>query len=163
MKKTILLLSALLLLPACKGKQPEPEVQQIQYGMPKDGQVVDANHGRETSLAYGAMAGVNGTPANGVAQAHSFEDGHYLHTIQLNIEAAPDGSYYEGWISKEGASPVSTGQLTNAMGDVRHSVRFEAQKDFTGYLNVTVTLEKDDGNPAPSDRVAEGVMRVTER
>lgn len=136
--------------------------EQIQYPMPKDGKVEYAGHGNEEWFAYGALTGVEGVNANGVAQSHYFEDGRYLHTTTLNIEPAQDGYFYEGWLVK-GLDVVSTGHLTNNFGDTRHSLRFEKDVDYTGYLNVVITLEPDDGNPAPAGHVAEGKLKVTKR
>ena len=167
MKKSLCLLFTFsLLLVGCNDLRSEREesmnTEQIQFPMPQGGKVEYTGHGNEEWFAYGAMTGVEDVSANGVAQAHRFEDGRYLHTVNLNIEPAPDGYFYEGWIIK-GPSVISTGHLTNNFGDVRHNLRFEADEDYTGHLNVVITLEPDDGNPAPADHVAEGKLKITQR
>ncbi|MCA9371204.1 MAG: anti-sigma factor [Candidatus Peregrinibacteria bacterium] len=165
-KSSILLLAFLLVLTACGDQRSEREenmnTEKIQYPMPQGGKVEYEGHGNEDWFAYGAMTGVGDANANGVTQAHQFDDGRYLHTISLNIEPAPDGYFYEGWLVK-GPSVISTGHLTNPFADVRHNLRFESDTDYTGYLTVVVTLEPDDGNPAPADHVAEGKLKVTKR
>lgn len=166
MKRIFLLLLLPVLLVSCRNlrslRDEGMKTEQIQYPMPQGGEVLYEGHGKEKWFAYGAMSGADGTAANGVALAHRFEDNRYLHTIQLNILPPEDGFFYEGWIQK-GDSVVSTGHLSNHFGDSRHGLRFEADEDYTGYLNVLVTLEKDDGNPAPGKPVANGLMKVTQR
>jgi hypothetical protein len=109
------------------------------------------------------MTEVGELRANGVTQAHQFVDGYYLHTVTLNIEPAEEGYFYEGWIIK-GKNVVSTGHLSNYFGDSRHSLRFtEENKDYTRHTKVIITLEPDDGDPAPAQHVAEGELRVTKR
>jgi len=167
MKRFLLLLCLpLLLLTACKNLRSSHEevlkIEQIQYPMPQGGEVVYEGHGKESWFAYSAITGVGDTHANGVVEAHRFEDGRYLHTIQINILPPKDGYFYEGWI-KKGADVISTGHLVNHFGDARHALRFEADKDYTSYLDVLVTLEKDDGNTAPGKVVAKGTMKVTVR
>lgn len=156
----------LLLLSGCKNLRSERtevlKTEEIQYPLPQGGKVEYQGHGAEQWFAYGAVAGIEGHQANGVAQAHRFEDGRYLHTVQLNVKPAEDGYFYEGWII-QGDDVVSSGHLSNYFGDARHNLRFEADEDYTGYLKVIITLEPDDGNPAPADHVAEGLMKVTER
>lgn len=131
--------------------------------MPKGGEVVDERRGKELWLAVGAMNGVNSHPANGVAISHYFEDGTYLHTMDLNVELPKDGFFYEGWLVREGEDPVSTGHLRSLFGDVRHRMEFEVDRDLRDRMNVVVTLERDDGDPAPAEHVAEGMMVVRER
>lgn len=166
MKNTILLLSAsLIILTGCGDKRSSrsevQDPQEIQYAMPQ-GKMHFEGHGDEQWFAYTAITGTDDTRANGVAQSHMFEDGQFLHSINLNIEAAEDGYFYEGWIVN-GPSVISTGHLSNYFSDSRHSLKFESTNDFTKNLHVIVTLERDDGNPAPDVHVAEGVLRVTDR
>lgn len=166
MKRTFLLLLLPALLVSCRNLQifrdESIKTEQIQYPMPQDGEVLYEGHGKEKWFAYGAMSGMEGTAANGVALAHRFEDNRYLHTIQLNILPPEDGFFYEGWL-QNGDNLVSTGHLSNHFGDSRHGLRFEADEDYAEYLNVIVTLEKDDGNPSPGTHVAKGLLKVTQR
>jgi hypothetical protein len=166
MKKTTLLLVSILLLAGCGERSERNEdldTEKIQYPIPQGGKIEYDKHGEETWFAYGAMTEVGEYRANGVTQAHQFEDGYYLHTITLNVEPAADGYFYEGWIVK-GPSVISTGHLSNYFGDSRHSLRFtEDSADYTGHTKVIITLEPDDGNPAPAEHVAEGDLKVTVR
>ena len=166
MKKTLAITAiGILLLTGCNRLglgRGELDTEKIQYGMPQDGEVKYGEHGKETWFAYGALSGTEGVPANGVAQSHLFEDGRYLNTLQLNIAVAKEGTFYEGWLVK-GTERVTLGHLSNAFGDARHGLRFEADNDYSQYLNIEVTLEKDDGNTAPAALVAEGKLKPTKR
>ena len=166
MKNLSLLLVSILLLAGCgddRSKRDENlDTEQIQYPIPTGGKIEYDKHGEEISFSYGAMNEVGDFRANGVTQAHLFEDGYYLHTVTLNIEPAEDGYFYEGWIVK-GPSVISTGQLSNYFGDSRHSLRFTSQTDYSDHTKVVITLEPDDGDPAPASHVAEGELKVTNR
>lgn len=166
MKKTTLLLVSVLLLTGCGDKRSERnedlDTEKIQYPMPIGGKIEYDKHGAETWFAYGSMKEVGEFRANGVTQAHQFEDGYYLHTVTLNIEPAADGYFYEGWIVK-GPSVISTGHLSNYFSDARHSLRFTSNEDYTGHTKVVITLEPDDGDPAPAAHLAQGELKVTKR
>lgn len=162
MKKSLLSIIGITLIFTACGKEKDISMEEVRYAIPPTGEIEYQGHGKEVWFAIGAMSGIVPTPANGVAQAHRFEDGLFLHTIQLNIAIPEDGYFYEGWLEKDGKK-VSTGHLTNPFGDVRHNLCFESDDDFTDQLEVYVTLERDDGNPAPGTVVAEGKMKVTER
>ena len=82
---------------------------------------VTSQHGKELWLSVVPLTGVGGINANGAAQAHYFEDGVFVLLLQLNIDPAPKGSLYTGWLLKQdGTDPKSLGMLVNPSGDVRH-------------------------------------------
>ena len=137
--------------------------QVLQQVLPGQGPVTTSDHGKEFWFALTAMEGAHGAIANGVAQAHYMEDGTFIHTIQLNIERAPDGSFYEGWLSKAGSDPIPTGHFRTPFGDVRHQLKYIGKDDLRSYTTVLVTLEEDDGNPSASESVAEGVLKDIKR
>jgi len=166
MKKTLLLLPiGFLALTGCGDNRStrieSSETQEIQYALPQ-GKMHFDGHGDEKWFAYSALSGVGEYKANGVTQSHLFDDGYFLHTANINIELAEDGYFYEGWLVK-GSDVVSTGHLSNYFGDVRHAVRFESETDYTDYTKVVITLEPDDGNPAPAVHVAEATLKHVER
>ncbi|TSD00032.1 MAG: hypothetical protein Greene101449_392 [Candidatus Peregrinibacteria bacterium Greene1014_49] len=172
-------LIALLLLPAC-GKDDETKdpkagtgvtieenlgIQVITQPMPVNGKVELPGHGKEEWFAYGAMAGTEWTPANGVVTGHVFTDDTTVVAMQFNVQPAIEGTYYEAWIQspKTGAS-LSMGQLINGQGDSRHGLRFESPEDLRAYTDVRVTLETDDGNADASTMIiATGELKPTKR
>lgn len=167
-----LCLLGLLILPlgGCRrdtvevGKEETLGSESFKVIMPKHGEVSDPEHGKGIWFAIGPVTGVEGTPANGVVQAHFFEDGTFLLGLQINIEKPKDGFFYEGWL--EGVDPgkrVSVGHLQSTFGDVRHHLRFKDALDLRPYRKVLVTLEVDDGNPDPGERVAEAVLQARQR
>lgn len=175
MRLTLTLFSMIVLLSSCVPQKPKSETSvkvEDSYGtelfnqaMPSGGKVSDETHGDEVWFAYGAASGIGGTAANGVLMAHRFADGTYVHTAQVNIALEPEGSFYEGWLMHpKTRDVVSTGHLTSHFGDVRHFLKFETDRDLREYTSVQITLEEDDGNPAPSEiQVAGGVLKVTQR
>lgn len=167
MKKSLLLIaSSLVLLTACGSKGPTVEsvpqsVQEITIPMPHKGEIAHPTGGLEKWFAITPMSGVGDTPANGVAQAHYFEKGLYLHTMQVNIAPAEAGYFYEAWVS-DGTNTVSLGHLSNNFGDARHSIQFESDQDLRTYLSVKVTKQKD-GTAAMGPIVAEGTLKDSTR
>lgn len=155
---------SLLLVSCGKGIDTEAPIgiEEHQRAMPGK-EVVDTKHGKEIWFAVGVMDGVVGTPANGVAQAHVFEDGTSLITLQLNIGIPEDGFFYEAWLERWSLDPLPLGHLRSVTSDVRHQRIFESPEDLQTFTNVFVTREADDGNADPGVRVAEGVLKERER
>lgn len=188
MKKYYLPLICVLLFTACGGSDTEDEATQAtetgaavklntdddeksigtkkyRMALPEGGEdkYTDIDHGKETWFAISAITGINEVNANGVTSSHYFSDGTYRHGMQLNIEHAEDGYFYEGWIVAPGEDPISTGHLRSHFGDSRHFLNFESDEDLREYLKVVVTLEPDDGDPSPAGHIAEATLKVTER
>ncbi len=148
-----------------KVEEPPIGVEAYKYLMPDGGIVVHPVHGKEEWFAYGAMAGEDGTPANGVVQSYRYEDDSSSVSMQLNIAPAGEGTFYEAWIGGgDSADSISMGHLVNHFGDARHQLSFEMEHDLSAKLTVTVTLEHDDGDPQASENlVAGGVLKPTKR
>ncbi|MDD5751534.1 MAG: hypothetical protein PHS73_03370 [Candidatus Peribacteraceae bacterium] len=159
-----------LLLAGCggtedpSGKTETGSVATFRYNMPAGGVIIDAEKGKETWFAYGAVAGTEGIPANGLAKSHRFENGQYLHTLQVNIGLPKDGFFYEGWLlHPKTGERISTGHLKSIFGDARHTLSFEGTADLRAYTSVVITLEKDDGNSTPGTEAATGTLKVLKR
>lgn len=166
----VLLLSLGLLLAGCGKSSESPErtgtgsQATFRYNMPAGGKIVDAQKGKETWFAYGAVAGTKEIPANGLAKSHRFENGQYLHTLQVNIGLPKDGFFYEGWlIDPETGKRISTGHLNSIFGDARHNLSLETSEDLRPYTSVVITLEKDDGNLSPGKEAATATLKVLNR
>lgn len=166
----ILLSLSCILLFSCEGKRVsvgeeskstgEHTVRQV---MPGQGPVDAPGHGQELWFAVAPLAGV-GLNANGVAQAHYLQDNSSIATVQLNIERAGEGSFYEAWlVDPDSSKRISLGHLRTPFGDVRHSLKFVEDVDVRGYSRIEVTKELDDGDPEPTEVVAEGVLKERKR
>ena len=167
MKRSILLIGALSLFFAGCGSGVnvgEPlGSDSFRYNIPS-GTVQDLRFGKEVSFAYGPIAGTKDMPANGLAKVHVFEKGVSLHTLQVNVALPKDGSFYEGWlVDPKTKERISTGHLNSLFGDVRHNLDYQAERDLSTFTNVIITLEKDDGNPAPGIEVATGTLKELKR
>ncbi len=135
----------------------------FQYNMPS-GAVQDLRFGKEKFFAYGPIMGSSQTPANGLTKVHVFEKGMSLHTLQINISLPPDGYFYEGWlINTKTNERLSTGHLKSLFGDVRHNLDYQADRDLRAFTKVIITLERDNGNPAPETEVATGTLKELKR
>jgi len=131
----------------------------VTYSLP-----ADPEHGPLTYLAIGPLAGNGAVLANGSAVVWIFEDGTARVSIQLNIAAAPAGSLYIAWLRDETSKDIEKlGTLANAGGDVRHSLKIEALKEYKRYSSVFVTLESSEGVSMPSKIVANGILKETGR
>lgn len=168
---TLLLLPILLV--ACSKKQPSivPHIE----GSPEQAAVInnpvspnqqlsDSLHGKEVGFSIGALSGVNGSLANGVASAHYFEDKGVIFSVQLNIAEAKAGSHYEAWAQSSGDGQMSDlGKLENAIGDVRHSLRFDTQENLRNKKTIVITLQQDGRTQTPGPVVANGILKDTSR
>lgn len=105
----------------------------------------------------GDLDPVDGSNSSGVAMA-SFKDGEYM--MRAEIRDLPDpeeGFFYEGWVvRKEPFAFISTGELEKE-GDAWINV-YNSSTDYTDYNRYVLTIEPDDGDPAPADHVVEGDM-----
>lgn len=140
------------------------ETEKVQVFMNNGRAITDPQHGRENGFWYGAVSGVNGTSANGVAYTYSFEDGAFLHTLNVNIKKLDKGEYYVAWLTEAGGkNPVKLGWLANLFGDVRHSVSLDTKTNITNHTHVVVTKETTKDPSQPGAVVAEGDVKRYDR
>ena len=165
-----LIVASFLILSACA--RPPAETTEVEAPIGSDvfttampqGEVTVPGHGKETSLAYGAIVGLNGESVNGITTAHYFEDESTIIGVQANIAVAEDGFFYEAWAATgEKNQWTSLGHMNNLFSDSRHSTRFETPEDLRKTTRIVITREADDGNPQPSEEIAEGILKPTKR
>lgn len=112
--------------------------------------VTDAQPVRQTSFDGNS---------SGVAKA-TFGDGAY--SMMATFENLPEpqgGDFYEGWIVRK--TPfhfISTGELDFENGEFSNTYMSEA--DLTDHDFYVLTIEPDDGDPAPAEHVVEGTMML---
>lgn len=104
--------------------------------------LVDPIHGKRTGFWYGAMSGVDGTNANGVAYLHVFEDDFSNASVNLNIALAEGGDKYIVRLVDAQGETVDMGTLSPIVGDARHSAKIDTDKNLSAYLTVRVYLVK---------------------
>jgi hypothetical protein len=91
----------------------------------------------------------------------SVVSGNGVYSLLAEFENLPDPQgtdFYEGWVVRKGLSfsVISTGLLVKENG--RYVNRFESNQDLSDHLDYVLTIEPDDGDPAPADHVLEGFL-----
>lgn len=146
MKKIAALLLGLLVFSSC-GAEEKEEPTVVEY--------------LEVSLGSTYMADltdVTGGPASGAAIMAISESGTYLTAAFEELPDPAEGYFYEGWLVRTQGelSVLSTGALK---GDMNF---FDSELDLSDHNQYVLTLEPDDGDPAPADHVVEGTFIQTE-
>ena len=108
----------------------------------------------------GQLEDVTGGQSSGEAKA-KYVDGQYqLHVTFEDLPELEEGYFYEGWIVRQTPTMdvVSSGALvTNSDGEYVNV--FFSSQDYSEHLFYVLTLEPDDGDPAPADHILEGTMK----
>ena len=93
----------------------------------------------------------------------TYTEGSYnLIAAFANLPELTNGDFYEGWIVDRDVTPldvVSTGMLTESEGGVYKNT-YTTDRDLTEHEFYVLTVEPDDGDPAPAEHVLEGVVEV---
>jgi hypothetical protein len=123
--------------------------------------MVEEVHPAMTYQFSSLLEDVTGGKSTGIAKSN-FEDGAY--TLLATFENLPDPTgtdFYEGWIVRKGADfdVISTGQAVLIDGQYRN--QYGLDQDLTDHDFYVLTIEPDDGDPAPADHVLEGTMVKT--
>lgn len=159
----IALLSLLVLLSACTSASSDTDdgepLDSIEISQPMrtGGELIDPVHGKEISLWYGAVAGVNGVNANGVAFIHLFQDGVATVTANVNILPAPQGTSFEVRLTDAAsARTVVIGPLESIVGDARHIVKGDTRENVASLLRFLVVRKQGSTETV----VAEGDLKL---
>lgn len=102
---------------------------------------------------------IRGVSTNGSASGEAtsgFEAGLYTLAASFQGLPAPSGTdFYEGWVVRQDPlDAVSTGRVEKN-GDQFFNV-FSSSEDLLDHTLYVLTLEPDDGDPAPADHILEG-------
>lgn len=78
--------------------------------------------------------------------------------VAKNLPELTNGDFYEGWLVKVPASGgfLSTGEMIFDEESEEWILEHEERGDKSEYRSVVITLEPDDGNPAPAKHILEG-------
>lgn len=105
-----------------------------------------------------ALADVTGGEAFGIARSQ-FVNGQYTLLVEMgNIPPTAEDYFYEGWIVRRGAelSVISTGKAE--VHEEGYVNVFRSPSDLTDHDFYVLTLEPDDGDPAPDEHILEGAF-----
>ncbi len=112
-------------------------------------------HSMENVLFMGAVG-------DATAEYVEFEGTYELRASAV-LPVPEDGYFYEGWIvRREPLSVVSTGELYVPKNDDKELVYeniYEMTEDQLDHLEYIITIEPDDGDPAPAEHVVDIVMQ----
>jgi len=98
---------------------------------------------------------------SGVAKAIFSDRGYILTASFEGLPEPVDDGFYEGWIVRKSPFKVlSTGEAKNIRGVYINS--YTSSEDMLDFKTYVLTLEKDDGNPAPASHVLEGLFEKEE-
>lgn len=105
----------------------------------------------------GDLEDVSGGSSSGNAGA-SYNDGRYhLYAKFVDLPNPPEGFFYEGWVVNKPFSVLSTGEVKRNYGEYINS--FDSEEDLLDHTFYVLTIEPDDGDPAPADHILEGTMK----
>ncbi len=109
-------------------------------------------------VTKGEVRGINTNgQATGVAKA-DFTDGKYMMMATFTNLPDPVGDdFYEGWIVQK--SPfkfISSGKVEKIDGVYTNI--YSSGDDLTSYFKYVLTIEPNDGDPAPADHIVDGDM-----
>lgn len=93
--------------------------------------------------------------AKGVVQVFLKDNAYYLLTKFNDLPSPPEGYYYEGWVARQKPFRFESAGKLQQPGKVFVNY-FGSTKDLMDHDFYVVTLEPDDGDPAPSTHILEG-------
>ncbi len=140
MKKYLLLLLVLLIV-GCS-----------EESLTQNGTLVDVTKGEE-------VQGINTKGlAKGFAEA-SFDDGYNLLATFENLPDPKGTDFYEGWVVRKGVkfSVISSGKVVKEDG--KYVNKFSSDENLMDHSFYVLTIEPDDGDPAPAGHIVEGKMK----
>jgi len=100
-----------------------------------------------------------GGNSSGTAQADfNSVEGYKLKAVFENLPDPQGNEFYEGWIVRQGSDMdvLSSGVAEKENGQYVNT--FSSDTDLTDHDFYVLTLEPDDGDPAPADHILEGTL-----
>jgi hypothetical protein len=164
---TIISLLSILILAACGSVSETDDSGQVMDKVDpvKDSSMVEVDENLaedmdddiDFDLSAGLLA-VDGSEASGLALATYDQKSAYynLKATFANLVDAPEGYFYEGWVVQTGVTPsvISVGKI--AKEGEKYVNRYVSETDLSDHGSYVLTLEPDDGDPAPAAHVVEG-------
>ena len=117
-------------------------------------QVVENQPKAPKKQSFATLIDVTGGESQGNAY-NTYEKSIFVHKVSAGLPAPSGTDFYEGWLVKPGSKElISTGRLE--LNKNNYSLEFRSEKDYADYKLVVITLEPDDGDPAPAAHILEG-------
>jgi hypothetical protein len=147
MKRITLLAFSLLLLTACNTTSEEST-----ENINEENILETETEAFMEQLYLAELEDVTGGDAIGLATA-TYGEAYTLIASFENLPELEEGYFYEGWVVRnDPLSVVSTGELNGS-----ENVYADAD-DLTDHTQYVLTIEPDDGDPAPADHVLQGTF-----
>jgi len=116
--------------------------------------------------ANGKLKDVSGGNASGTAGfCYVVEGTFYMQASASNLPSLEDSYFYEGWLVNQSTGDfISTGKAEVSKKDTEQTLVSltndfaVAGKDYSDYNYYVLTLEPDDGDPAPAEHIVEGAL-----
>jgi hypothetical protein len=130
------------------GEQPE-------FTIITGGSLSDVTNGEK-------VRGITTTSTTAGGASVGSQDGMFaVLAVMSNLPDPTGDDFYEGWIVRRGEkfSVISTGKLEKVEGQTWVN-RYLTNTDVTDHDFYVLTVEPNDGDPAPADHILEGVMKA---
>lgn len=103
---------------------------------------------------------VSGGNAKGEAWLAIKGEKTHHRVIAHNLPQLLNGDFYEGWLVKDAAAGdfFSTGAMIMEENSSKFTLNYQTEGDKSDYRLVVITLEPDDGDPAPAAHILEGAF-----
>lgn len=105
------------------------------------------------------VAGDGGT---GTVEATTQDGRYYLNGTFEDLPEPEDGYFYEGWIVRASPSSVISTGVVEKEDDNTWTNVYGSDTDYTDHDRYVLTIEPDDGDPAPADHVLDGTFAPIE-
>lgn len=141
--------------------EPMEEVAEMMTGEPSE-DVTGASPASFPDALDIELAGdlhdVTGGEAFGTARAGKDNNGYYLGATFFKLPPLEDDYFYEGWVVRRDPFDfISTGEIKMTGGGLVNS--YSSEVDYIDYDFYVLTLEPDDGDPAPAAHIVEGELK----
>lgn len=153
MKKLITLVLLTLTLSACSTSESTVEEE---TSMPTE----EATEVQASATLTTDITDVNSGETLGAAALVISPSGQSFLSASATLPALEEGYFYEGWLVRsEPLSVVSTGAMEEEM-PLEFYNDFTGDVDYSDHPKYIITLEPDDGDPAPAGHVADGTLSL---